>query len=56
VSYPRIDKGINKLKSKQEFVEKISPCLKMLQDEIPADRMSRAYIFLAATAGMRLLE
>jgi len=28
----------------------------MLQEEIPKERMSRAYIFLAATAGMRLLE
>lgn len=51
-----LDKGINKLKSKAEFVENISPCLKMFQDEIPQSRMSRAYIFLAATAGMRLLE
>lgn len=50
------DKGIDKLTSKAEFIEKISPCINELQKLIPESRMKRAYIFLAATAGMRLLE
>lgn len=50
------DDGIDKLKSKAEFIENISPCLETLQEEIPQDRMKRTYIFLAATAGMRLLD
>ena len=51
-----LDKGIDKLDSKEEFIDKVSPCLKAMENEIPQDRMSRAYLFLAATAGMRLLE
>lgn len=51
-----IDNGIDKLKSKAQFIEDIEPCILSLKAEIPENRMSRTYIFLAATAGMRLLE
>lgn len=51
-----LDNGLDKIKSKEEFIQKYSNCIKKAQDAIPDDRKSRAYLFLAATAGMRLLQ
>jgi len=50
------DNGIDKIKSKQELIEKYSPCVSKAHEKIPQDRKRRTYIFLAATAGMRLLD
>ena len=50
------DSGIDKIKSQTEFIDKFSTCLNKAQTEIPENRKSRTYLFLAATAGMRLLE
>lgn len=50
------DNGIDKIKSKSELISKFKACIEKADSEIPEDRKSRSYLFLAATAGMRLLE
>ena len=49
------DNGIDKIKSKEDLIQKFSKCINESQARVPHDRKSRCYIFLAATAGMRLL-
>ena len=51
-----VDNGIDKIRSADELASKFSNCTKYANDLIPADRKSRTYITLAATAGMRLLQ
>ena len=48
-------KGIDKIKSDNDS-EGIKDCVKFAISKIPTDRHSRTYIYLAATAGMRILE
>jgi Golgi nucleoside diphosphatase len=50
------DNGLDKIKSKQDLINKYSNCIQIAQETIPNDRKNRTYLFLAATAGMRLLE
>ena len=50
------DKGIDKVKSREEIAENFGDCISQAKARVPDDRKSRCYIFLAATAGMRLLE
>jgi hypothetical protein len=52
----KTDTGLDKIKSQSELIKRYSKCIQLAEDTIPADRKKRAYIFLAATAGMRLLE
>lgn len=50
------DNGISTYKNDSEVKENFSPCIQNAKSIIPNTRLSRTYIFLAATAGMRLLE
>lgn len=50
------DGGLNQIKNRQDLEKKFSTCISKAKDIIPVKRQSRAYIFLAATAGMRLLD
>jgi hypothetical protein len=49
------DNGLDKIESQNELIQKYSNCLNQAENIIPNERKSRTYIFLAATAGMRLL-
>ena len=51
-----IDKGIDKIVSKEDLIVKYNDCIQLAERSIPNDRKSRTYITLAATAGMRLLK
>ncbi|CAF0751002.1 unnamed protein product [Brachionus calyciflorus] len=48
--------GIDKLNSKNDVILYFYDCLQKSSKLIPNDRKDRAYIILAATAGMRLLD
>jgi hypothetical protein len=50
------DNGIDKIRSKDELESKFSKCVQKASAQVPQNRKNRTYIFLAATAGMRLLE
>jgi Golgi nucleoside diphosphatase len=50
------DQGIDKINDKQELITSFKNCIQKAHEKVPHDRQKRTYIFLAATAGMRLLE
>ena len=47
---------LDTVKNESEIAEQFDSCIEQAMEVIPADRVHRTYIFLAATAGMRLLE
>jgi hypothetical protein len=48
--------GIDKIGSLDQATLYFDPCLRLARKQIPDARKSRAFIALAATAGMRLLK
>lgn len=50
------DKGIDKINDKQELIKSFKNCIQKAYEKVPNERKNRTHIFLAATAGMRLLE
>jgi golgi apyrase len=50
------DNGIDKINNKDDLVTKFKKCISKAEERVPKERKSRTYIFLAATAGMRLLQ
>ena len=52
----KIDSGIDKIKSKEELIQKFNNCISRAYNEIPDNRKYRTNILLGATGGLRLLE